>query len=282
MAIKGVQSHQRIQFSPEYISLIAYLNPENPRKTDHEYRAFALSALSDDEFTVLMAMLKKTHIDKLDLQIESITTEQALALLEITLSNKQLVSKHMKLGQAFELRENIQSDDPEVLLNNLLSVQLPSASQQESEKIGQIMNISAAKVFELDIKDIPVGCILYVLAVIGMHPFVTHIDIKMPLYNVDNLSTLREFLKKPVSEQAPLASQEEDMSVMFANMLTIAQADLAEIRTAASEAATSIYDRGRSFLSAYISPVVQAIRDDLNGAMELDEPDTRQDARPTI
>ncbi|MBI2792974.1 MAG: hypothetical protein HYX61_13595 [Gammaproteobacteria bacterium] len=189
--------------------------------------------------------LEKTKRNTANLAFEELDRNSALELLFSAYRNDNLKTKQLTLGNHVSVRENIDSGDAEVIYTDFLKIKVKSLSIIEAEQLIKIINSGKFSSIEIAIEEIHEGNTLTLLGVIGQNPYIEHIDIKIPLYNVNNMDALRAFLAKP------LVTPHDDIASLTTFMQRVAL-DLSELRSVAQTTFESVRQTGGTFLNAYV------------------------------
>jgi hypothetical protein len=189
--------------------------------------------------------LEKTMRNSANIAFETLDQNSALDILFSAYKNTNLKTKQLTLGKHVSVRENVDSEDAEVIYANFLNIKVKSMTIAEAEQLIKLVNSEKFSSVKIAIEEIHEGSTLALLSVIGQNPHIEHIDIKIPSYNVNDLGALKAFLAKPLVKPA---DEIESLST-FMQKVTL---DLSELRSAAQATFESARQTSGTFLNAYV------------------------------
>lgn len=239
----SVYVHDRVFDKEDRKNLFVYFIPVGPTfepEQEIKYKHIDLPSAK-----LIAFALEKTKRNTANLAFEELDRNSALDLLFSAYRNDNLKTKQLTLGHYVSVRENVDSGDAEVIYADFLKINVKSLSLTEAEQLIKLINSGKFSSVEIAVEEIHEGSTLTLLSVIGQNPYIEHIDIKIPLYNVNNLDALKAFLAKP------LVKPNDDIASLTTLMQKVAL-DLSELRSAAQTTFESVRQTGGTFLNTYV------------------------------
>ncbi len=255
----SIYVHDRAFEDEDRKNVFAYFVPVTPKyEPEQEIKYQSISIPSAN---LVAYALEVTQRQKVDIQFERIEENAALSILFSAYKNTNLKSKQLRLGKHVSLCDHVDSGDDTVIYANCLKINAKSLSPTEAAQLINIINAGEFSSIEIAIEMINEGYTLALLGIIEQNPFVQHIDIKIPRYNVNDLGALRAFLAKPLVQLAGADGDDEIASLD--TLLQRMSVDLNEFGAAAQASYASVMERSSTFLQNYVvGPAVRFLAED--------------------